>query len=68
MAGAGIDYVKLGIQTGKMAAKVLTGEATCADLPYESIEDYDLYLNTESLGAMGSAVPDSVSSAATKVN
>ena len=68
VAGAGIDYVKLGIQTGKMAAKVLTGEATCADLPYESIEDYDLYLNTESLDAMGIAVPDSVSSAATKVN
>ena len=68
VAGAGIDYVKLGIQTGKMAAKVLTGEATCADLPYEIIEDYDLYLNTESLDAMGIAVPDSVSSAATKVN
>ena len=68
VAGAGIDYVKLGIQTGKMAAKVLTGEATCADLPYEIIEDYDLYLNTEALDAMGIAVPDSVSSAATKVN
>ena len=68
VAGAGIDYVKLGIQTGKMAAKVLTGEATCADLPYEIIEDYDLYLNTEALDAMGIAVPDSVSSAATKVH
>ena len=68
VAGAGIDYVKLGIQTGKMAAKVLTGEATCADLPYEIIEDYDLYLNTDSLDAMGIAVPDSVASVATKVN
>ena len=68
VAGAGIDYVKLGIQTGKMAAKVLTGEATCADLPYEIIEDYDLYLNTDSLDAMGISVPDSVASVATKVN
>lgn len=68
VAGAGIDYVKLGIQTGKMAAKVLTGEATCADLPYEIIEDYDLYLNTDALDAMGIAVPDSVASVATKVN
>lgn len=68
VAGAGIDYVKLGIQTGKMAAKVLTGEATCADLPYEIIEDYDLYLNTDALDAMGISVPDSVASVATKVN
>ena len=68
VAGAGIDYVKLGIQTGKMAAKVLTGEATCADLPYEIIEDYDLYLNTDSLDAMGISVPDSVSSVATRIN
>ena len=67
VAGAGIDYVKLGIQTGKMAAKVLTGEATCADLPYEIIEDYDLYLNTDALDAMGIAVPDSVAAAATNV-
>ena len=51
-----------------MAAKVLTGEATCADLSYEIIEDYDLYLNTDSLDAMGISVPDSVASVATKVN
>lgn len=38
VAGAGLDYVQLGIQTGKMAAKILTGEATCQDLPYEVIE------------------------------
>ena len=35
VASAGIDYVQLGIQTGMMAAKVLTGETTCQDLPYE---------------------------------
>ena len=29
VAGAGLDYVQLGIQTGLMAAKVLTGEASC---------------------------------------
>ena len=36
--------------------------------PYEIIEDYDLYLNTDALDAMGIAVPDSVASVATKVN
>lgn len=37
VAGAGLDYVQLGIQTGKMAAQILTGEATCEDLPYETL-------------------------------
>ena len=68
VAGAGIDYVKLGIQTGKMAAKVLTGEATCADLPYEIIEDYDLYLNTDSLDAMGISVPAEIAANAVEAN
>ena len=53
VAGAGLDYVQLGIQTGKMAAQILTGEATCEDLPYETIENYGLYVNSNALAAMG---------------
>ncbi|WP_295761552.1 ABC transporter substrate-binding protein [uncultured Oscillibacter sp.] len=67
VAGAGLDYIKLGIQTGQMAAKILRGEATCQDTPYEIIENFDLYINPESLSAMGIAVPGSVSSAAIDV-
>jgi len=67
VAGAGLDYIKLGIQTGQMAAKVLRGEAACEDLPYEVIENYDLYVNPESLGAMGITIPESVSSGAIDV-
>lgn len=57
VAGAGLDYRKLGIQTGQMAAKVLKGEATCSDLPYEVIVDYDLYVNTKALEALGLSLP-----------
>jgi len=67
VAGAGLDYIKLGIQTGQMAAKVLRGEAKCQDLPYEIIENYDLYINPEVLDAMGINVPESVSSQAVDV-
>ena len=67
VAGAGLDYIKLGIQTGQMAAKILRGEATCQDTPYEIIENFDLYINPESLSAMGIAVPGSVSAAAIDV-
>ena len=64
VAGAGIDYVQLGIQTGLMAAKVLTGEATCSDMPYETIENYGLYINSDAIAAMGLTVPDDIASQA----
>ena len=64
VAGAGLDYVQLGIQTGLMAAKVLTGEATCADMPYETIENYGLYINSDAIAAMGLTVPDDIVSQA----
>ena len=31
----GLDYIQLGIQTGKMAAKILTGEADISTMPIE---------------------------------
>lgn len=57
VAGAGLDYVQLGIQTGLMAAKVLTGEAACGDLPYEVIENYALYVNRAALVQLGLTLP-----------
>ena len=67
VAGAGLDYVQLGIQTGKMAARVLTGEATCADLPYEVIENYGLYVNSKAIAELGLTLPDDIASEATEV-
>ena len=64
VAGAGLDYVQLGIQTGLMAAKVLTGETTCEDLPYETIENYGLYINSDSLSALGITVPEDIAQSA----
>ena len=66
-AGAGLDYVQLGIQTGKMAAKVLTGEATCQDMPYEVIENYATYINSKSLEQLGITLPDDVAQSAEDV-
>lgn len=60
VASAGIDYVQLGIQTGMMAAKVLTGETTCQDLPYETISEYGIYVNGTALDAMGITLPETV--------
>ena len=67
VAGAGLDYVQLGIQTGKMAAQILTGEATCEDLPYETIENYGLYVNSNALAAMGLTLPEDMAQNAEEV-
>jgi putative tryptophan/tyrosine transport system substrate-binding protein len=66
VAAAGIDYYKLGIQTGAMAAKVLTGQAKCSDLPFETITEYGVYINSEALKAMNITVPDDVAKTATE--
>ena len=47
LAAEGLDYVALGKQTGKMAAKVLKGEAKASDLSFELITEAGLYVNTK---------------------
>ena len=58
VAAAGLDYVKLGVQTGQMAAKVLKGEAACADIPYETISEYGCYINSGALAEMNITMPE----------
>ena len=60
VAAAGIDYLQLGRQTGAMAARVLRGEATCEEIPYETITEYGIYINSQALSEMGITVPDDI--------
>lgn len=60
VAAAGIDYVELGIRTGEMAAKVLTGEIKATDLPYETIKDYQIYTNINALAELNIILPESI--------
>jgi len=64
VASAGIDYVKLGQQAGAMAAKVLKGEKTCAEMPYETVSEYGIYINSEALTQMSITVPQEVAAKA----
>lgn len=61
VAAAGIDYVKLGMQTGAMAAKILKGEAKASDIPYETISEYGIYINSNALSEMGITPSDEIS-------
>ena len=52
VASAGIEYVALGKQTGMMAAKILRGEAAAADMPYETITAFEIYVNPDAMSAL----------------
>lgn len=67
VASAGIEYVKLGIQTGKMAASILTGEAVCEDIPFETITEYETYVNNEALNALDIILPTAIAEQAIAV-
>ncbi len=46
VACVGIDFVKLGKQTGKMAAKILKGEEKAKDMKFETFNNGDVIINT----------------------
>lgn len=58
MASEGIEYIELGKQTGRMAAKVLKGEAKASDMKFETISESSLYLNTKAAENLGITISD----------
>ena len=58
LAAMGLDYIELGKQTGRMAAKVLKGEAEAAKLPYELIEGASFYGNSAVAAELGVELPE----------
>lgn len=64
VAAAGIDYIQLGRQTGAMAAKVLKGEASCGEIPFETISEYGVYVNSEACKALKIEVPAEITAVA----
>ncbi len=58
VAAEGLDYYQLGIDTGKMAAKVLSGEAKASELPFETISESSLYVNTKAAADLGIELSD----------
>lgn len=60
LATYGIDYSKLGYQTGEMAIRILKEGADPATLPVEAQKDYELTVNTTTLKALGLELPASL--------
>ena len=53
VASMGIDYYQLGIETGKMEAKILKGEEKASETPYITASKAELYVNTAAADKIG---------------
>lgn len=58
-ASAGVDYYNLGLQTGAIMAKILDG-TPAKDIPYETLKDCIITINTEVAEAFGITIPDGI--------
>lgn len=67
IASAGLDYFNLGIQAGKMAARVLGGEKV-SDIPYETRKESKLTVNSGVAAELGITLPEEVVSKADDVH
>lgn len=57
LASEGIDYVSLGRQAGRMAARVLQGE-DITKIPFETVAEYSADVNTTTLAKLGLSLPE----------
>jgi putative ABC transport system substrate-binding protein len=57
VAAEGLEYYELGKQTGRMAARVLKGEAAASEIPYEIISESFLYINSTVMAELGLTLP-----------
>lgn len=60
VASIGIDFVKLGEQTGEMAAKILKGEAEAKDMKFETFNEGDVIINTAAAKKIGMTIGEDV--------
>ena len=58
VATLSISYYDLGVATGKMAAKILTGESDIAEMPIEYAPQFTKKYNADICEALGVTVPD----------
>ncbi|GFN22060.1 MAG: ABC transporter substrate-binding protein [Thermoanaerobacteraceae bacterium] len=66
LATIGIDYYKLGQQTGEMALRVLKGEKP-QDMPIERQRDLSIVVNAKAAEAFGVTIPEDLKAKADKI-
>lgn len=58
VATLAIDYYKLGVQTGEMAAEILAGKAKPADLAIQGQKEFTIVVNLKEAEKIGLKVPE----------
>ena len=66
IASIGFDYYQVGLQTGKIVARILKGEKP-GDIPVLNASGTDLFVNPAAAASMGVTIPDAVIKRAKKV-
>lgn len=66
IAALAVDYYKMGRQTGEMVARVLKG-AKPAEMPVETLREFQVHLNPGSAEKMGLQVPEALLKEADKI-
>lgn len=67
LAAEGLDYISLGKDTGRMAAKILKGEASAEDMPFELLTESNLYINEAVAENLGIEIPDTMTERAVEI-
>jgi putative ABC transport system substrate-binding protein len=65
-ATLGIDYYKLGVQTGEMAADILAGKAKPQDMAIQSQKDFEIVINEANAKKIGLNIPEEILKKAAK--
>lgn len=58
LATIGIDYYKLGFQTGEMAADILSGKSKPEEMPIQSQKDFKATINMKAAERIGLKLPE----------
>ena len=60
LATLGVDYYKLGLQTGEMAADILAGKSKPADMAIQAQKDFQVMINMKEADKLGIKIPEAV--------
>lgn len=66
VATLGIDYYKLGVQTGEMAADILSGKSKPQDMAIQSQKEFSVIVNEASAKKIGLTIPEEILKKAVK--
>ena len=58
LATLGVDYYKLGVQTGEMAADILAGKSKPAEMPIQAQKEFKVIINAKEAEIIGVKVPE----------